>query len=61
MRELAKIVDVPWQLAGAIDQAFVSPDKPPAGRDRLMAAYVDHVRAAGHDPVVGRGSSECQD
>ena len=56
MGELAKIVDVPWQLAGAVDHAFVSPDKPPARRDRLMAAYVDHVQAAAaHDPVVGRG------
>ena len=62
MRELAKIVDVPWQLAGAVDHALVSPDKTPAGRDRLMAAYVDHVQAAaGHDPVVGRGFLQCQD
>ena len=56
MGELAKIVDVPWQLAGAVDHAFVSPDKPQARRDRFMAAYVDHVQAAAaHDPVVGRG------
>ena len=56
MGELAKIVDVPWQLAGAVDRKFASPAKPPARRDRFMAAYVDRVQAAaGHDPVVGRG------
>ena len=56
MGELARIVDVPWQLAGAVDRAFLPSDQPQARRDRLMAAYVDRVQAAAeHDPVVGRG------
>lgn len=56
MREMGRIVDVPWRLAGAADHAIVAPDKPRARRDRIMAAYVDRVQAAAaHDAVVGRG------
>ena len=29
MGELARIVDVPWQMAGAVDRAFLPSDKPP--------------------------------
>ena len=55
MGELARIVDVPWQMAGAVDRAFLPSDQPQALRDRFMAAYVDRVQAAAeHDPVVGR-------
>jgi hypothetical protein len=55
MRELARIVDVPWQMAGAVDRAFLPSDKRQALRDRFMAAYVDRVQAAAeHDVVVGR-------
>lgn len=41
MGELAKIVDVPWRLAGAADHVFVAPDKPRVRRDRFMDAYGD--------------------
>ena len=55
MRELARIVDVPWQMAGAVDQAFLPSDQRQALRDRLMTAYVDRVQAAAeHDSAVGR-------
>ena len=55
MRALARIVDVPWQMAGAVDQAFLPSDQRQALRDRLMTAYVDRVQAAAeHDCVVGR-------
>ena len=55
MVELAKIVEVPWQLAGAVDRAFLPSTKPQALADRIMGAYVDRLQAtAGHDPVAGR-------
>ena len=55
MSELAKIVDVPWQLASAVDRAFLPSDQPVALRDRLAAAYVDRVQAtAEHDSAAGR-------
>ena len=55
MRELAKIVDVPWRLAGAVDRAFLPSGQPQALRDRVAAAYVDRVQAAAeHDSIVGR-------
>ena len=55
MRALARIVDVPWQMAGAVDQAFLPSDQRQALRDRLMTAYVDRVQAAAeHDSAVGR-------
>ena len=54
MRELARIVDVPWQMAGAVDRAFLPSDKRQALRDRFMAAYVDRIQAAAeHDSVAG--------
>jgi 2-polyprenyl-6-methoxyphenol hydroxylase-like FAD-dependent oxidoreductase len=56
MGELARIVDVPWQMAGAVDRAFLPSEKPQALRDRFMSVYVDRVQtAAEHDPVAGRG------
>jgi hypothetical protein len=55
MRELARIVDVPWQMAGAVDRAFLPSDKRQALRVRFLAAYVDRVQAAAeHDSAVGR-------
>ena len=55
MRALARIVDVPWQMAGAVDRAFLPSDQRQALRDRLMTAYVDRVQAAAeHDSAVGR-------
>ncbi len=55
MREVAKIVDVPWQLAGAVDRALLPSAQPQALRDRLAAAHVDRVQAAAEDdPVAGR-------
>ena len=54
MRELARIVDVPWQMAGSVDRAFLPSDKRQALRDRFMAAYVDRIQAAAeHDSVAG--------
>ncbi len=54
MRGLARIVDVPWQLAGSADRAFLSTDSPRALGHRLTAAYIARIQAvAEHDPVVG--------
>ena len=55
MRELARIVDVPWHMVGSVDRAFLASDQRRALRDRFMAAYVDRVQAAAtRDSVVGR-------
>ena len=56
MGDLARIVDVPWRMAGGVDRAFLPSDKPQARGDRFMTAYVDRVQAAAeHDPVAGQG------
>ena len=55
MRDLARLVDAPWQLASAVDRSFLPSEGPPAFRDRLAAAYIDRVQAAAeHDSLAGR-------
>jgi 2-polyprenyl-6-methoxyphenol hydroxylase-like FAD-dependent oxidoreductase len=55
MGELARIVDVPWRLAGSVDRAFLPSDQPQALGHRLITAYVDRVQAvAERDYAAGR-------
>jgi hypothetical protein len=55
MGELARIVDVPWRLAGSVDRAFLPSDQPQSLGHRLITAYVDRVQAvAERDSVAGR-------
>lgn len=55
MRDLARVVDAPWQLASAVDRSFLPSEGPAAFRDRLAAGYIDRVQAAAeHDGRAGR-------
>ena len=55
MAGLARIVDVPWQLAKAADRPFLTPAPTSRHNGTLLDRYVERVLiAATHDPAAGR-------
>ena len=55
MTSLARIVDVPWQLAKAADRPFLTSAEPRRHRGTLLDQYVERVLiSATHDPAAGR-------
>jgi 2-polyprenyl-6-methoxyphenol hydroxylase-like FAD-dependent oxidoreductase len=55
MASLARIVDVPWQLAKAADQPFLMSPEANRHRSTLLDRYVERVLiAATYDPAAGR-------
>lgn len=56
MRDLARVVDVPWMMTRSADRPFLTPPQRSGAFERALARYVDLVqRAASHDPVAGVG------
>ena len=55
MAGLARIVDVPWQLAKAADRPFLTSAGTSRHNGTLLDRYVERVLiAATHDPAAGR-------
>ena len=55
MASLARIVDVPWQLAKAADRPFLTPAQTSRHNGTVLDRYVERVLiAATHDPAAGR-------
>lgn len=56
MRDLARIVQVPWMMTRSADRPFLTPPQRAGAGERALARYVDLVQqAATRDPVAGAG------